>query len=344
MTAIEMPARNKVGRASPDVALSIVLPVKDEAESLPQLLREILEETVTLDLDGRVEIIFVDDGSSDGSLGVIEGFVEQHNEVTLIEFRRNFGKSAALAAGFASASGEYVVTLDTDLQDVPAEMGNLLAPLREGSSDLVSGWKTPRQDPWSKTIPSTLFNQTVRVLTGIPLHDFNCGFKAYRHEVLDELQLYGEMHRYIPVLAHYRGFKVSEVPVRHRARRHGRSKFGIERTFRGFFDLLTVLFLNHYTRRPLHLFGWLGALALAAGFAINAYLAVLKLGFGEAIGNRPLLTLGVLLMVMGGQFVMFGLLGEMIAHQARLGAEHDQRRSIDYSIRRVVRHDGATDG
>ena len=342
MTALEAPTRPRLERTTPEVALSIVLPVKDEAGSLEQLFRELCDSVEALDLDGGTEIIFVDDGSTDGSLQIIEALVREHAHVTLIQFRRNFGKSAALAAGFAAATGAYVVTLDTDLQDVPEEMRKLLAPLQSGESDLVSGWKTPRQDPWSKTVPSAIFNRTVRLLTGIPLHDFNCGFKAYRHEVLDELQLYGEMHRYIPVLAHYRGFKVSEVPVRHRARQHGRSKFGIERTFRGFFDLLTVLFLNHYTRRPLHLFGWLGALALGAGFALNAYLAILKLGFGEPIGHRPLLTLGVLLMVMGGQVVMFGLLGEMIAHQARNSVEGGNR-PIDYSIRRVVRHEPAAD-
>ncbi len=343
MTVIELPVRPETSRLPARVALSIVLPVKDEAGSLAQLFEELRASLAALDLDGGAEIIFVDDGSTDGSLALIEGFVRDDPEVTLIQFRRNFGKSAALAAGFAAARGEYVVTLDTDLQDVPAEMAKLLVPLQTGVSDLVSGWKTPRRDPLTKTIPSALFNHTVRLLTGIPLHDFNCGFKAYRHEVLDELQLYGEMHRYIPVLAHYRGFKVSEVPVRHRARRHGKSKFGIERTFRGFFDLLTVLFLNHYTRRPLHLFGWLGALALGAGLLINGYLTVLKLGFGEPIGNRPLLTLGVLLMVMGGQFVMFGLIGEMIAHQARAGAERHGRQSLDYSIRRVLHHDAPRD-
>jgi hypothetical protein len=229
------------------------------------------------------------------------------------------------------------------LQDVPAEMGRLLAPLQADEADLVSGWKTPRNDPWSKTLPSSFFNWTVRLFTGIPLHDFNCGFKAYRHEVLDELQLYGEMHRYIPVLAHFRGFKVAEVPVYHRPREFGKSKFGIERTLRGFFDLLTVLFLNHYTRRPLHLFGLIGILALGAGFAINAYLAILKLGFGEPIGNRPLLTFGVLLMVIGTQFVVFGLLGEMIAHQMRVSIAERGKPSIDYSIRKVLRHEPPRD-
>ena len=343
MTVVQLPTRTRASQQRRNVALSIVLPVKDEAGSLRQLIDEIRAAIKEIELDGEVEIFFVDDGSNDGSAKLIEEFVREDRSITLIQFRRNFGKSAALAAGFKAACGDYVVTMDTDLQDVPGQMGKLLEPLQSGEADLVSGWKTPRRDPWTKTAPSTIFNLTVRLLTGIPLHDFNCGYKAYRYDVLDELQLYGEMHRYIPVLAHFRGFKVVEVPVRHRPRKFGRSKFGIERTFRGFFDLMTVLFLNHYTRRPLHLFGWLGLLALGSGFAINAYLAILKLGFGEPIGHRPLLTLGVLLMVMGGQFVMFGLLGEMLAHQSRISSEERGRRSIDYSIRRVLRHDDLAD-
>ena len=344
MTALELPTREPSGVAPGRIELSFVLPINNEEESLEQLHAELVEAIGELNIAGDVEFIYVDDGSTDGTAAKIERLHRVDRSVTVIQFRRNFGKSAALAAGFEAARGKFVITLDTDLQDVPSEVGKLLGPLVRDEADLVSGWKTPRRDPLTKTIPSTLFNLTVRRLTGIPLHDFNCGFKAYRHEVLDELQLYGEMHRYIPVLAHFRGFKVTEVPVRHRARQHGSSKFGIERTFRGFFDLLTVLFLNHYTRRPLHLFGWLGILALGGGFAINLYLAVLKLGFGEAIGNRPLLTLGVLLMVMGSQFVMFGLLGEMLAHQTRVTTEQRGQRSLDYSVRRVLRHGTADDG
>lgn len=325
-------------QVSPGVTLSVVVPVFDEAGSLPQLHREIRETLNELQLTGQ-EIIYIDDGSRDNTASVLSDIFFSDPSVQIIEFRRNFGKSAALAAGFAAARGNYIVTLDSDLQDKPSEIPRLLEPLRADEADLVSGWKTPRQDPVAKRLPSWLYNRVVRLVTGIPLHDFNCGLKAYQREVLDELHLYGEMHRYIPVLAHFRGFRITEVPVSHRPRTHGRSKFGFERYFRGFFDLLTVLFLHHYTRRPLHLFGWLGVLAFASGFVIDLYLAILKLGFGEPIGHRPLLTLGVLLMVIGCLFVVFGLLGEMIAHQTRLSMGEGSGARMDYSIRRVMRHE-----
>jgi len=325
------------------VTLSVVIPLKDEAASLPQLHAELTAALAELELPGGYELIFVDDGSRDGSMVTLQEFFQRDRCVQVIQFRRNFGKSAALSAGFAAATGEYVITLDADLQDVPAEMGKLLAPVMADEADLVSGWKTPRSDPITKTLPSAIFNRVVRAATGIKLHDFNCGFKAYRREVVEEVRLYGELHRYIPVLAHFRGFRVAETAVLHRPRAYGRSKFGLERYFRGFFDLLTVLFLNHYTRRPLHLFGWLGLLAFGTGFLIDAYLAVLKLGFGEPIGHRPLLTFGVLLMVIGALFVVFGLLGEMIAYQTRLILGDDGGR-VDYSVRTVLRRDRAADG
>jgi glycosyltransferase involved in cell wall biosynthesis len=316
--------------------VSVVVPLWDEAESLPQLYCEITAALDAYDPEGGYEIIFVDDGSTDGSPRVLRELFERDRRVQVIQFRRNFGKSAALAAGFAAACGRAVVTLDADLQDVPAEIPALLAPIERDQADLVSGWKTERQDPLSKRLPSAIFNRVVRLVSGVPLHDVNCGFKAYRREVVEEVRLYGELHRYIPVLAHFRGFRVAEVRVPHRPRRHGRSKFGATRFFRGFFDLLTVVFLTQYTRRPLHLFGMLGAIIFALGFLIDAYLAVDKLVFGNPIGHRPLLTLGVLLIIVGSQFVVFGLLGEMIAHQAQAGAD---RSTQDYSIRRVLRHE-----
>lgn len=317
--------------------LSLVVPLVNEAESLQTLYREIIETLAALDLPGGAEIIFVDDGSTDASPTILRDLFAADARVQVIQFRRNFGKSAALAAGFAAARGEYIVTLDADLQDVPSAIPDLLAPLQRDETDLVSGWKMDRQDPLSKTLPSALFNRVVRAFSGVQLHDFNCGLKAYRREVLDEIQLYGELHRYIPLLAHFRGFRVAEVPVPHRPRRYGQSKFGMARFFRGFFDLLTVLFLTQYTRRPLHLFGLIGVVCFGLGSAISAYLAFSKLALGEPIGDRPLLTLGVLLIIVGSQFFVFGLLGEMIAHQARSSSAGGS--ASDYSVRRVLRHD-----
>jgi glycosyltransferase involved in cell wall biosynthesis len=319
------------------VSVSVVVPLLNEADSLRPLYQEIADAIGEMAVLGSAEIIFVDDGSTDGSYNVLRELYEADDRIQVIQLRRNFGKSAALAAGFAAARGEFIVTLDADLQDVPAEIPSLLAPLLTDEADLVSGWKADRQDPISKTLPSAIFNRVVRIVSGVPLHDFNCGFKAYRREVVEEVPLYGEMHRYIPVLAHFRGFKVAEVRVPHRARKYGRSKFGPARFIRGFFDLLTVVFLTQYTRRPLHLFGLIGLITFGLGFVIDAYLAFLKLALGEPIGHRPLLTLGVLLMIVGSQFVVFGLLGEMIAHHARTSG--DARHPRDYSVRKVLRRD-----
>ncbi len=306
-------------------SLSIVIPVLNEVESVPELYREIVAGVAPLNLPW--ELIFVDDGSTDGTAEQLRRLFQQDARVRIIEFRRNFGKSAALAAGFEMAAGDAVVTMDADLQDSPAEIPSLVDQLNSGA-DLVSGWKYPRQDPLSKTLPSSLFNSVVRMFSGVDLHDFNCGLKAYRREVIKEIKIYGELHRYIPVLAHFRGFHVVEVKVSHRARRYGRSKFGNARFARGFFDLLTVLFLAQYTRRPLHFFGWFGIAALMLGFIINAYLAIIWF-LGQHIGTRPLLTLGVLLMIMGAQFVVFGLLAEMIA---------STKTETDYSVRRTLQH------
>jgi glycosyltransferase involved in cell wall biosynthesis len=331
------PQQRSTQLAAVNTSLSVVVPLLNEAESLAPLYAEIDAALATLEQPATAEIIFVDDGSTDGSPTILRELFEADPRVQVIQLRRNFGKSAALAAGFAAAGGDYIVTLDADLQDVPAEIPALLAPLLHDEADLVSGWKADRQDPLSKTLPSAIFNRVVRVVSGVPLHDFNCGFKAYRREVVEEVPLYGEMHRYIPVLAHFRGFKVAEVRVPHRARKYGHSKFGAGRFIRGFFDLLTVVFLTQYTRRPLHLFGLIGLLTFGLGFVIDAYLAFLKLALGQPIGHRPLLTLGVLLMIVGSQFVVFGLLGEMIAHHARTSGDTHHPR--DYSIRKVLRRD-----
>ncbi len=305
--------------------LSIVVPVFEEAESLPILHEEIGQAIAPLGL--RHEIIFVDDGSRDRSWEVIRALAEADPAVRGIRFRRNFGKAAALTAGFRAARGRYVLTLDADLQDDPAEIPRFLAKLDEGW-DVVSGWKFPRRDPWTKTVPSRLFNWATRTLTGVQLHDFNCGFKGYRAEVVKEVRIYGMLYRYIAVLAHWRGFRVTEIKVHHRPRRFGRSKFGVGRFAVGFFDLITVLFLTQYTWRPLHLFGSLGLTSLILGTLINAYLTVLWFMGQRPIGNRPLLTLGVLLMIIGVQFISFGLLGEMIAHTASRDEEYAIKETI----------------
>lgn len=322
------------GASHPRPEISVVIPVFNEEESLPILIDEL--EQVMHSIGRPYEIVFVDDGSRDRTPQVLRATFERDPNVQVIQFRRNFGKSAALAAGFEASAGEIIVTMDGDLQDVPAEIPTLLERL-DDETDLVSGWKYPRHDPVTKRLPSGLFNSVVRLMTGITIHDFNCGFKVYRREVTEEIPLYGELHRYIPVLAHNKGFQVAEAKVQHRPRQYGKSKFGGTRFARGFFDLATVLFLTQYNLRPLHFFGWFGIVTFTLGFVVNAYLAILWF-LGQPIGTRPLLTLGVLLMIIGGQFFVFGLLAEMIAHTADSTdgysvRRHLRRRQQDQAIR-----------
>lgn len=290
--------------------LSFVIPTLNEKPSLEKLYRLIVENVSKLGHD--YEVIFVDDGSTDGSFALLEELHQEDPKVKVIGFRRNFGKAAALMAGFDQAEGEIVFTMDADLQDDPVEIPRFLEKLEEGY-DLVSGWKYPRLDPISKTAPSKLANATIRLGTGIKLHDFNCGFKAFRREVAKEIKLYGELHRYVPVLAYWRGFGVTEIKVKHHPREFGQSKYGMRRLFRGLFDFITVVFLVRYTRRPAHFFGMLGMIPMILGFIINGYLAVLWF-LGEAIGHRPLLTLGTLLLMLGVQFFSIGLLAEMLSY------------------------------
>jgi len=301
--------------------ISVVVPVRDEEENVGPLLAELAAALEPL--ERRWEVVFVDDGSTDGTFAALTRLHGAHSNVRVVRLRRNFGKAAALAAGFAEASGDAIVTIDGDLQDDPAEIPRLLAKLDEGF-DLVTGWKTRRRDPWTRRVPSKIFNRVVGFVSGLRLHDMNCGLKAYKPEVVRGLRLYGELHRYIPVIAHYRGFRVAEIPVNHRPRAHGRSRYGMERYLRGFLDLLTVTFMGRYRNRPLHLFGGLGLLMLASGGCVLVYLTVLKIG-GHAIGQRPLLTLGVLLIVVGMQFLSLGLLSELITshHEEQVG-EHDR--------------------
>ncbi len=291
--------------------ISVVVPIYNEERSVALLhdeLRSALEP-----LEQPWETIFVDDGSTDGSFAALTRLHAREEHVRVVRLRRNFGKAAALAAGFEQARGDVVVTLDGDLQDDPGEISRLLAKLDEGF-DLVSGWKATRRDPWTRRVLSRLFNSATARLSGVRLHDMNCGLKAYRAEVAHGLDLYGELHRFVPVLAHSRGYRVAEVPVNHRPREYGRSRYGPERYLRGFLDLLTVSFMGRYRHRPLHLFGGLGLSLGVLGLAILAYLTVVKLS-GHAIGQRPLLTLGVLLVVVGLQFFSLGLISELVTSQ-----------------------------
>lgn len=292
----------------PDI--SVVIPLFDEEGTLEELHGKLT--TVLVRLGRAYEILFVDDGSRDRSAKIIDSIAARDPAVGLVRFRRNFGKSAALDAAFKRVRGRFIVTMDADLQDDPEEIPRLLDTLEERELDLVSGWKKKRHDPLGKTMPSKLFNWTVRTLTGLTLNDFNCGLKIYRAEAVDGLDLYGELHRYIPVLVAWRGFSVGEIAVTHHPRKWGHSKYGIERMAKGFFDLLTVILLTRYRRRPLHLFGWAGLTMSLLGFGCLAYLTALWfLGMGP-IGTRPLLFLGLLLVMVGVQLVSTGLLGEMI--------------------------------
>jgi glycosyltransferase involved in cell wall biosynthesis len=297
--------------------ISVVVPVHDEEQSVKPLYEEL--RAALAPIDRQWEAVFVDDGSTDGSFAALTRLHADSDNVKVVRLRRNFGKAAALAAGFRHAAGDVVVTIDADLQDDPAEIPRLLAKLDEGF-DLVSGWKTQRRDPLSRRIPSRIFNAVVGRVSGLRLHDLNCGLKAYRADVVRNLRIYGELHRFLPVLAHDRGYRVAELPVNHRPRQHGQSRYGVERYLRGFLDFLTVWFMGRYRHRPLHLFGGLGLLLGAIGTALLVYLTILKLS-GEAIGHRPLLTLGVLLMVVGLQFFSLGLLSELITshHEERSG-------------------------
>lgn len=305
--------------------LSIIVPVYNEAESLPQLADEICAAFPTRPF----EVWLVDDGSDDGSWEAIERLHANDPRFVGIRFRRNYGKSDALAAGFRRARGRYVATLDADLQDDPASLPPMVDRLEAGV-DLVSGWKQKRMDPWEKRLPSKFFNSVTRVVSGIPLHDFNSGIKAYRAEVVQSVRVYGELHRYIPLLAKWEGYaEIEEQVVNHRPRIHGRTKFGFERYLRGFLDLITVVFITRFARRPMVFFGGLGTVGFLVGFGILAYLTVAKLVFGEPLGNRPLLLFGILLILLGAQSFLAGLLGEMIvrpemedARQVDVLAEH----------------------
>ncbi len=289
--------------------LSVVIPAWNEAESLPELLRQVTEHAAEFE---PYEIFVIDDGSRDSSRDLLEKMCEEDSHVGFLSFGRNYGKSAALATAFARVKGEIVITMDADLQDDPAEIPRLIAELDKGY-DLVSGWKRDRKDPLSKTLPSKLFNGVMRRVTGLKIHDFNCGLKAYRREVVESVNLYGELHRFIPALSHWEGFRVTEIPVTHHERRFGESKFGARRILNGLFDLMTVIFVARRSAAPLHSFGRIGFWFFSVGMIINGYFGMVWL-FTQTLRVRPLLILGLVMILMAIQFWSLGLLGELMIH------------------------------
>lgn len=296
--------------------ISVVIPLFNEEESLPELeawIRRVMEAN-----GYSYEIIFVDDGSADGSWRVIEGLVAQNPSVRAIKFRRNYGKSAALNTGFQASKGKVVITLDADLQDSPDEIPDLYRMIAEEGWDLVSGWKKKRYDPITKTLPSKFFNWVTRRISKIPLHDFNCGLKAYKSDVVKTIEIYGEMHRYIPLTAKWAGFKkIGEKVVEHRARKYGVTKFGWERFVNGFLDLLSITFVGKFGKRPMHFFGSIGTLFFLAGFAILVYLSIAKLIYAAyGIADRPLFYFGILTLIIGTQLFVTGFLAELVARNA----------------------------
>jgi glycosyltransferase involved in cell wall biosynthesis len=316
--------------------VSVVVPVFDEEGSLVELHRRLTE--VMTRLGRSYEIIFVDDGSRDRSLGILREIFDRDPATTVLSFRRRYGKSAALAMGFEEARGEAIVTIDADLQDDPGEIPALLAKLDSGY-DLVSGWKKNRRDPLSKTVPSKIFNTVTAWVTGLRLHDMNCGLKAYRRAVTDEIKLYGQLHRFLPVFAHKESFRVGEVPVTHHAREFGKTKYGARRFLHGFLDLLTVIMVTGYTKSPLHFFGTIGVVLSLVGLGINIFLIYLKVVYHNIQGRTPLLMLGVLLMILGFQLVSTGLLAELITRAGHKGSkEYSFKARFSHGQTQEARH------
>ena len=294
--------------------ISVIIPAFNEIGSLPELMDQLRK---ALHIYKKWEILFVDDGSTDGSTEFLNDLSRKDEKVTLIQFHRNYGKSAALAEGFKCAKGEYLITMDADLQDDPAEIPNLMKKLEEGF-DLVSGWKKERKDPISKRFPSKIFNYVTRIMTGVKIHDFNCGLKIYRKEVIKTLDLYGGRHRYIPALAGHNKFRISEIQVNHRPRMHGVTKYGGSRLFHGFFDLISIIFMNRYTQQPLHLFGFFGLFCGLASLTVELYVIGKKIFFGHSFYEHlALMLFGAMLFILGLWFFSIGLIAEMITRGAQ---------------------------
>ena len=309
-------------------SVSIVIPVYEEEESLPHLYKSIKE--VMDKLKRKYEIVFVDDGSKDGTLKVLESYQKKDPAVVVVSFRRNFGQTAAMAAGFEYAQGDIIVTMDADLQNDPTDIPKLLEKMK--GHDVVSGWRKKRQDKFlSRRLPSMLANGLISKVTGVHLHDYGCTLKAYRKEVIKSVRLYGEMHRFIPAIASWVGASITEVETNHHPRKFGKSKYGISRTIRVVLDLITVKFLQSFSTRPIHAFGPGGLLLGFIGFVIALYLSFEKVALGHSIGGRPLLTLSVLFMILGVQLVIMGLLGEMLAR-----VYHESQGKPIYTVKKVL--------
>lgn len=306
------------------IDLSVVIPIRNEEKNIQILyskLRQVLNKT-----GKSYELIFIDDGSTDNSFKILEKLRKVDKKIKIIQFGKGYGKSYALSAGFSLAKGKYIITMDGDLQDDPEEIPKFLEKIK--GLDLVVGWRYKRRDPITKKLPSKIFNKLTSMLTGIKIHDCNCGFKIFRREVVDELNLYGELHRYIPALINWKGYKIDEVKIRHNPRKYGKTKYGFLRLVKGFLDLITIKFLMEYSKRPLHLFGTLGIIVFLIGFAIGAYMTYLWF-LGKIIWDRPLLLLGVLLMLTGVQLFSIGLLGELIIST--------QKKSEKINIKKILK-------
>ncbi len=311
------------------LSVSVVVPIYNEVESLPLLVEAIA--TILQDNHISYEIICVDDGSSDGSTQLLKKIAQSRSDIVAVLLRKNYGQTPAMAAGFKYARGEIIVSLDADLQNDPADIPLLLAKLDEGY-DLVSGWRKERQDDTlTRLIPSKIANWLIGLVTGVKLHDYGCSLKAYRLELIEDLHLYGELHRFLPALAYIEGAKITELPVRHHPRVYGKSKYGLGRTFRVLMDLLTIWFMKTFLTRPMHIFGFLGLLFMVIGGILGGYLTFIKLGLGESIGNRPLLILVVILLLTGLQLFCFGLLAELL-----MRTYHESQNRPIYRIREVV--------
>lgn len=309
--------------------VSVVVPVHNEVESLPHLIGAIAQALSDAQLN--YELICVDDGSTDGSTELLRQEAKMRNDLVAVILRRNYGQTAAMAAGFHAARSPIIVTLDGDLQNDPADIPELVMKLNEGY-DLVSGWRKNRQDAaLSRLLPSKIANVMIGKVTGVRLHDYGCSLKAYRKEIVADLNLYGELHRFLPALAFIEGARIIEIPVRHHARRYGKSKYGLGRTIRVLMDLLTVFFMKKFLTRPMHVFGGFGIISMVLGFALGLYLTILKLGFGASIGDRPLLILAVVLFLAGVQLFSFGLLAELL-----MRTYHESQKRPIYRIREVI--------